>query len=141
MAVSSLQVEKRSKASVNSLGPGWNCRETLHRTQTPTSKCSQSGAPLSRSTTLGSSWRRKSGSDINFLPTGHGTDSFFNMTNCILFMVYLKGPVTPMGGPHGPPGPHGGPGPHGPPGPPGPPGAPMGPYNPGPYNQGPPGPQ
>uniref|UniRef100_A0A8C5B0U0 Far upstream element (FUSE) binding protein 1 n=1 Tax=Gadus morhua TaxID=8049 RepID=A0A8C5B0U0_GADMO len=49
-------------------------------------------------------------------------------------------PVTPMGGPHGPPGPHGGPGPHGPPGPPGPPGAPMGPYNPGPYNQGPPGP-
>uniref|UniRef100_A0AAX7UX42 K Homology domain-containing protein n=1 Tax=Astatotilapia calliptera TaxID=8154 RepID=A0AAX7UX42_ASTCA len=31
--------------------------------------------------------------------------------------------------------------PHGPPGPPGPPGAPMGPYNPGPYNQGPPGPQ
>lgn len=53
----------------------------------------------------------------------------------------LQGPVTPMGGPHGPPGPHGGPGPHGPPGPPGPPGAPMGPYNPGPYNQGPPGPQ
>uniref|UniRef100_A0A667ZWJ9 Far upstream element (FUSE) binding protein 1 n=1 Tax=Myripristis murdjan TaxID=586833 RepID=A0A667ZWJ9_9TELE len=53
----------------------------------------------------------------------------------------IGGPVTPMGGPHGPPGPHGGPGPHGPPGPPGPPGAPMGPYNPGPYNQGPPGPQ
>lgn len=53
----------------------------------------------------------------------------------------FQGPVTPMGGPHGPPGPHGGPGPHGPPGPPGPPGAPMGPYNPGPYNQGPPGPQ
>uniref|UniRef100_A0A667ZWJ6 Far upstream element (FUSE) binding protein 1 n=1 Tax=Myripristis murdjan TaxID=586833 RepID=A0A667ZWJ6_9TELE len=52
----------------------------------------------------------------------------------------IGGPVTPMGGPHGPPGPHGGPGPHGPPGPPGPPGAPMGPYNPGPYNQGPPGP-
>ncbi|KAJ3594365.1 hypothetical protein NHX12_003672 [Muraenolepis orangiensis] len=51
----------------------------------------------------------------------------------------IGGPVTPMGGPHGPPGPHGGPGPHGPPGPPGPPGAPMG-YNPGPYNQGPPGP-
>uniref|UniRef100_A0A8C9WX04 Far upstream element (FUSE) binding protein 1 n=1 Tax=Sander lucioperca TaxID=283035 RepID=A0A8C9WX04_SANLU len=49
----------------------------------------------------------------------------------------IGGPVTPMGGPHGP---HGGPGPHGPPGPPGPPGAPMGPYNPGPYNQGPPGP-
>uniref|UniRef100_A0A8P4GE44 Far upstream element (FUSE) binding protein 1 n=1 Tax=Dicentrarchus labrax TaxID=13489 RepID=A0A8P4GE44_DICLA len=37
----------------------------------------------------------------------------------------IGGPVTPMGGPHGPPGPHGGPGPHGPPGPPGPPGAPM----------------
>uniref|UniRef100_A0A8C7ZK76 Far upstream element (FUSE) binding protein 1 n=1 Tax=Oryzias sinensis TaxID=183150 RepID=A0A8C7ZK76_9TELE len=52
----------------------------------------------------------------------------------------IGGPVTPMGGPHGPPGPHGGPGPHGPPGPPGPPGGPMGPYNPGPYNQGPPGP-
>uniref|UniRef100_A0A7N6AVH1 K Homology domain-containing protein n=1 Tax=Anabas testudineus TaxID=64144 RepID=A0A7N6AVH1_ANATE len=52
----------------------------------------------------------------------------------------IGGPVTPVGGPHGPPGPHGGPGPHGPPGPPGPPGAPMGPYNPGPYNQGPPGP-
>ncbi|XP_077412714.1 far upstream element-binding protein 1 isoform X2 [Vanacampus margaritifer] len=52
----------------------------------------------------------------------------------------IGGPVTPMGGPHGPPGPHGGPGPHGPPGPPGPPGAPMGPYNAGPYNQGPPGP-
>uniref|UniRef100_A0A3Q2GJT8 Far upstream element (FUSE) binding protein 1 n=1 Tax=Cyprinodon variegatus TaxID=28743 RepID=A0A3Q2GJT8_CYPVA len=52
----------------------------------------------------------------------------------------IGGPVTPLGGPHGPPGPHGGPGPHGPPGPPGPPGAPMGPYNPGPYNQGPPGP-
>lgn len=51
---------------------------------------------------------------------------------------FSQGPVTPMGGPHGPPGPHGGPGPHGPPGPPG---APMGPYNPGPYNQGPPGPQ
>ncbi|XP_036409850.1 far upstream element-binding protein 1 isoform X1 [Megalops cyprinoides] len=51
----------------------------------------------------------------------------------------IGGPVSPMGGPHGPPGPHGGPGPHGPPGPPGPP-APMGPYNPGPYNQGPPGP-
>uniref|UniRef100_A0AAQ5ZYC7 K Homology domain-containing protein n=1 Tax=Amphiprion ocellaris TaxID=80972 RepID=A0AAQ5ZYC7_AMPOC len=34
----------------------------------------------------------------------------------------IGGPVTPMGGPHGPPGPHGGPGPHGPPGPPGPPG-------------------
>ncbi|XP_076828404.1 far upstream element-binding protein 1 isoform X4 [Brachyhypopomus gauderio] len=50
-----------------------------------------------------------------------------------------QGPVSPMGGPHGPPGPHGGPSPHGPPGPPGPP-APMGPYNPGPYNQGPPGP-
>uniref|UniRef100_A0A673BMV4 Far upstream element (FUSE) binding protein 1 n=1 Tax=Sphaeramia orbicularis TaxID=375764 RepID=A0A673BMV4_9TELE len=31
----------------------------------------------------------------------------------------IGGPVTPMGGPHGPPGPHGGPGPHGPPGPPG----------------------
>lgn len=52
--------------------------------------------------------------------------------------LFFQGPVTPMGGPHGPPGPHGGPGPHGPPGPPG---APMGPYNPGPYNQGPPGPQ
>uniref|UniRef100_A0A8B9GYT1 Far upstream element (FUSE) binding protein 1 n=1 Tax=Astyanax mexicanus TaxID=7994 RepID=A0A8B9GYT1_ASTMX len=51
----------------------------------------------------------------------------------------IGGPVSPMGGPHGPPGPHGGPAPHGPPGPPGPP-APMGPYNPGPYNQGPPGP-
>uniref|UniRef100_A0A4W4FRY5 K Homology domain-containing protein n=1 Tax=Electrophorus electricus TaxID=8005 RepID=A0A4W4FRY5_ELEEL len=51
----------------------------------------------------------------------------------------IGGPVSPMGGPHGPPGPHGGPSPHGPPGPPGPP-APMGPYNPGPYNQGPPGP-
>ncbi|XP_048844482.1 far upstream element-binding protein 1 isoform X2 [Brienomyrus brachyistius] len=51
----------------------------------------------------------------------------------------IGGPVSPIGGPHGPPGPHGGPSPHGPPGPPGPP-APMGPYNPGPYNQGPPGP-
>uniref|UniRef100_A0A8C7RA58 K Homology domain-containing protein n=1 Tax=Oncorhynchus mykiss TaxID=8022 RepID=A0A8C7RA58_ONCMY len=51
----------------------------------------------------------------------------------------IGGPVSPMGGPHGPPGPHGGPSPHGPPGPPGPP-AQMGPYNPGPYNQGPPGP-
>ncbi|XP_066548243.1 far upstream element-binding protein 1 isoform X4 [Amia ocellicauda] len=51
----------------------------------------------------------------------------------------IGGPVSPLGGPHGPPGPHGGPAPHGPPGPPGPP-APMGPYNPGPYNQGPPGP-
>ncbi|XP_053484385.1 far upstream element-binding protein 1 isoform X4 [Ictalurus punctatus] len=51
----------------------------------------------------------------------------------------IGGPVSPMGGPHGPPGPHGGPAPHGPPGPPGPP-APMGPYNPGPYNQGPSGP-
>lgn len=59
----------------------------------------------------------------------------------IVFLSFHQGPVTPMGGPHGPPGPHGGPGPHGPPGPPGPPGAPMGPYNPGPYNQGPPGPQ
>uniref|UniRef100_A0A8C6TW80 Far upstream element (FUSE) binding protein 1 n=1 Tax=Neogobius melanostomus TaxID=47308 RepID=A0A8C6TW80_9GOBI len=44
----------------------------------------------------------------------------------------IGGPVNPMGGPPG--------GPHGPPGPPGP-GSPMGPYNPGPYNQGPPGPQ
>ncbi|XP_066537034.1 far upstream element-binding protein 1 isoform X2 [Hoplias malabaricus] len=52
----------------------------------------------------------------------------------------IGGPVSPMGGPHGPPGPHGGPSPHGPPGPPGGPPAPMGPYNPGPYNQGPPGP-
>uniref|UniRef100_A0A8C4S174 Far upstream element (FUSE) binding protein 1 n=1 Tax=Erpetoichthys calabaricus TaxID=27687 RepID=A0A8C4S174_ERPCA len=53
----------------------------------------------------------------------------------------IGGPVSPMGGPHGPPGPHGGPGPHCPPGPPGPPPPPpMGPYNPGPYNQGPPGP-
>uniref|UniRef100_A0AAY4B7M4 K Homology domain-containing protein n=1 Tax=Denticeps clupeoides TaxID=299321 RepID=A0AAY4B7M4_9TELE len=52
----------------------------------------------------------------------------------------IGGPVSPMGGPHGPPGPHGGPSPHGPPGPPGPPNS-MGPYNPGPYNQGPPGPQ
>uniref|UniRef100_A0A8C8GN01 K Homology domain-containing protein n=1 Tax=Oncorhynchus tshawytscha TaxID=74940 RepID=A0A8C8GN01_ONCTS len=52
----------------------------------------------------------------------------------------LFGPVSPMGGPQGPPGPHGGPSPHGPPGPPGHP-AQMGPYNPGPYNQGPPGPQ
>uniref|UniRef100_A0AAY4B7J6 K Homology domain-containing protein n=1 Tax=Denticeps clupeoides TaxID=299321 RepID=A0AAY4B7J6_9TELE len=51
----------------------------------------------------------------------------------------IGGPVSPMGGPHGPPGPHGGPSPHGPPGPPGPPNS-MGPYNPGPYNQGPPGP-
>ncbi|KAJ8418508.1 hypothetical protein AAFF_G00000070 [Aldrovandia affinis] len=51
----------------------------------------------------------------------------------------IGGPVSPMGGPHGPPGPHGGLPPHGPPGPPGPP-APMGPYNPGPYNQGPSGP-
>ncbi|KAF4116793.1 far upstream element-binding protein 1 isoform X2 [Onychostoma macrolepis] len=50
----------------------------------------------------------------------------------------IGGPVSPMGGPHGPPGPHGGPS-HGPPGPTGPP-APMGPYNPGPYGQGPPGP-
>ncbi|XP_073710125.1 far upstream element-binding protein 1 isoform X1 [Misgurnus anguillicaudatus] len=50
----------------------------------------------------------------------------------------IGGPVSPMGGPHGPPGPHGGPS-HGPPGPQGPP-APMGPYNPGPYGQGPPGP-
>uniref|UniRef100_A0AAY4BAS4 K Homology domain-containing protein n=1 Tax=Denticeps clupeoides TaxID=299321 RepID=A0AAY4BAS4_9TELE len=46
----------------------------------------------------------------------------------------IGGPVSPMGGPHGPPGPHGGPSPHGPPGPPGPPNS-MGPYNPGPYNQ------
>uniref|UniRef100_A0AAY5LCC0 K Homology domain-containing protein n=1 Tax=Esox lucius TaxID=8010 RepID=A0AAY5LCC0_ESOLU len=51
----------------------------------------------------------------------------------------IGGPVSPMGGPHGPPGPHGGPSPHGPPGPPGPP-AQMGPYNPGPYTPGPPGP-
>uniref|UniRef100_A0A8C7HWW9 Far upstream element (FUSE) binding protein 1 n=1 Tax=Oncorhynchus kisutch TaxID=8019 RepID=A0A8C7HWW9_ONCKI len=51
----------------------------------------------------------------------------------------IGGPVSPMGGPQGPPGPHGGPSPHGPPGPPGHP-AQMGPYNPGPYNQGPPGP-
>uniref|UniRef100_A0A673N6H8 Far upstream element-binding protein 1-like n=1 Tax=Sinocyclocheilus rhinocerous TaxID=307959 RepID=A0A673N6H8_9TELE len=50
----------------------------------------------------------------------------------------IGGPVSPMGGPHGPPGPHGGPT-HGPAGPPGP-AAPMGPYNPGPYGQGPPGP-
>ncbi|XP_051555419.1 far upstream element-binding protein 1-like isoform X2 [Myxocyprinus asiaticus] len=50
----------------------------------------------------------------------------------------IGGPVSPMGGPHGPPGPHGGPS-HGPPGPPGAP-AQMGPYNPGPYGQGPPGP-
>ncbi|XP_041126773.1 far upstream element-binding protein 1-like isoform X4 [Polyodon spathula] len=51
----------------------------------------------------------------------------------------IGGPVSPLGGPHGPPGPHGGPAPHGPQGPPGPP-AQMGPYNPGPYNQGPQGP-
>ncbi|KAJ8279368.1 hypothetical protein COCON_G00064340 [Conger conger] len=51
----------------------------------------------------------------------------------------IGGPVSPMGGPHGPPGPHGGLPHHGPPGPPGPP-PPMGPYNPGPYNHGPPGP-
>ncbi|XP_051555170.1 far upstream element-binding protein 1-like isoform X2 [Myxocyprinus asiaticus] len=50
----------------------------------------------------------------------------------------IGGPVSPMGGPHGPPGPHGGPS-HVPPGPPGAP-APMGPFNPGPYGQGPPGP-
>uniref|UniRef100_A0A8C7MLP2 Far upstream element (FUSE) binding protein 1 n=1 Tax=Oncorhynchus kisutch TaxID=8019 RepID=A0A8C7MLP2_ONCKI len=41
----------------------------------------------------------------------------------------IGGPVSPMGGPQGPPGPHGGPSPHGPPGPPGHP-AQMGPYNP-----------
>ncbi|MGH0185303.1 UNVERIFIED_CONTAM: hypothetical protein FKN15_017514 [Acipenser sinensis] len=51
----------------------------------------------------------------------------------------IGGPVSPLGGPHGPPGPHGGPAQHGPQGPPGPP-AQMGPYNPGPYNQGPQGP-
>lgn len=137
-----LQVVRRSKASANSLEPGSSCRGTLLPTRTPTSRCSPCAAPRSRSTTPGSWWRRRSGYDAEEMLVTQPVEVFVSFTDQNLSLCCVQGPVTPMGGPHGPPGPHGGPGgPHGPPGPPGPPGAPMGPYNPGPYNQGPPGPQ